>query len=159
MTTWLRGFLRRQQHDADLERELRLHLEQRIDDLVAAGRSRDEAERTARRELGNVAQITADARDLRPGALFDQLIYDLHDAWRALRRSPGITVTAVLLIAIVIGGNTTIFSMVHGLLTKQAPGITADRLVTLSSYIDGRLFGPEDSYQNYLDYVAQSKTV
>jgi predicted permease len=159
MTTWLRGFLRRQRHEADLDRELRLHLDQRIDDLLASGHTRDEAERIARRELGSVAQITAEARDQRPGARLDQLIYDLRDAWRALRRSPGITLTAVTLIAIVIGGNTTIFSMVHSLLTKQAPGINAERLVTLTSFIDGRLFGPEDSYPDYLDYAAQSKTL
>jgi macrolide transport system ATP-binding/permease protein len=159
MTTWLRGWRRRRRHERDLERELRLHLDHRIDELIAGGRSREEAARQARIELGGVEQIAARARDERPGATLDQLVYDLRDAWRALRRSPGVTATAVALIAMVIGGNTTIFSMVHGMLTKPAPGVRAERLVTLASIIDGRLFGPEDSYQNYLEFVTQAKTL
>jgi predicted permease len=157
--TWLRGLLRRNRHERELARELQFHLERRVDDLIAAGRTRDEAMREARLELGGAEQIREQARDGRSGASLDQLAYDARDAWRALTRTPGITVTAVILIAIVIGGNTTIFSMVHGILTKPAPGITTDRLVTLGSIIEGRLFGPEESYPNYLDYVAQAKTV
>jgi predicted permease len=157
--TWLRGLLRRNRHERELEQELRFHLERRVDDLIAAGRTREDAMRQARLEVGSLDQIREQARDGRSGAWLDQLAYDARDAWRGLTRTPGITFTAIILIAIVLGGNTTIFSMVHGLLTKPAPGMTADRLVTLGSILEGRLFGPEESYPNYLDYAAQAKTV
>jgi macrolide transport system ATP-binding/permease protein len=157
--TWLRGLLRRNRHERELARELQFHLDQRVDDLIALGRTREEAMRQARLELGGVDQIRERARDGRSGASLDQLAYDARDAWRGLTRTPGITFTAITLIAVVLGGNTTIFSMVHGLLTKPAPGITTDRLVTLGSIYEGRLVGPEESYPNYLDYVAQAKTV
>jgi macrolide transport system ATP-binding/permease protein len=159
MRAWLRGLLRRNRHARELERELRFHLDRRVADLMVAGRSREQAMREARIELGGIDQITAQAHDARPGAWLDHLAYDVRDAWRALLRTPGISATAVTLIAVVIGGNTTIFSMVHAVLTKPAPGIHAERLVTLASIIDGRLFGPEGSYPNYLDYAAQATTV
>lgn len=71
-------------------------------------------------------------RDARAGAWLDRLTHDLRDAWRGLRRTPAVTATAVALIALVVGGNTTIYSLVHALIAKPSPGVTADRLVTLA---------------------------
>src|SRR5262249_35855158 len=85
--------------------------------------------------------------------------HDLRDAIRGLRRTPGVTVTAVGLIALVVGGNTTIYSMVHAVITKPAPGVLADRLVTLQLRIDGRSAGPAHSFADYAQYAAESRTL
>lgn len=65
----------------------------------------------------------------------------------------------ITLIALVIGGNTTVFSIVHGILTKPAPGVPAHDLVTLDLVVNGLPFNGGNSYPNYLDYTAQSTTV
>lgn len=90
--------------------------------------------------------------------MFGQILQDLRHGARILRTSPGVSATAILLIALVIGGNITIYSMVRTLLTKPAPGVEADRLVVLSQTIDGRTAEPFYSYPDYLDFVAQSTT-
>jgi predicted permease len=73
-----------------------------------------------------------------------------------------LSATAVTLLMLVIGGNTTIFSVVHGLMTKPAPGVQADRLVSLEFNIEGRPLDYErdiDSYPNYVDIAAQAQTI
>lgn len=70
-----------------------------------------------------------------------------------------VTLTAVALIALVIGGNTTIYSMVHAVLAKPAPGVRADRLVTLQRRVDGRGVGPEHPFPDYVEYARQTTTL
>jgi hypothetical protein len=77
-------------------------------------------------------------RESRSGAWPYQLRFDIRDALRGLARAPATTLTALTLIALVIGGNTTMFSIVHGVLTKPARGVRASRLVVLRSNV---LFG------------------
>ena len=131
------AWLRRRRLDRDLEKELRFHLEQHVSDLVATGLLREEADRRARIELGGVEQVKERVRQGRSGVWLDHLMHDVRDAWRALTRTPGITLTAVTLIALVIGGNTTVFSIIHGILTKPAPGVQATGLVKLDLFING----------------------
>ena len=90
--------------------------------------------------------------------LAEQFLQDIRFGARILRTSPGLSATAIVLIALVIGGNITIYSMVRTLLTRPAPGVEADRLVVLSMTIDGRTAEPSYSYPDYLDFVAQSTT-
>jgi predicted permease len=152
------AWFRRQRLDRDLERELRFHVDQHVRDLIAGGASPEDAQRQARIELGGIDQVKERVRESRSGAWFDRLRCDTRDAARGLKRTPGIAGTAILLIALVIGGNTTIFSMVHGILTKPARGVQASRLVTLGSTINGRP-EPTHSYPEYLEYVSASTTV
>jgi predicted permease len=93
------------------------------------------------------------------GTKIEQLIADLGSGLQILRSSPGVSVTAIALIALVIGGNATIFSAVHGLLTKPAPAIAARRMVSLGWSFDRQAVHPTDSYANYLDVAEQSRTV
>jgi predicted permease len=87
----------------------------------------------------------------------EQLLQDLRSGVRILWKSPGLSATAVILIAIVVGGNTTIFSMVHAFISRPAPGVHAERLVMLLN--PSTLAEPFHSYVEYLEFVAQSKTV
>ncbi len=90
----------------------------------------------------------------------EQLLQDLRFGARILWHSPGLSATAVLLVALVIGGNTTIYSIVHNILTTPASGVEAKRLVCVTQVSpDSDRLGPYMSYPNFLDYSAQSKTV
>src|SRR5262245_8741826 len=159
---WIRSWFRRRALDRDLDRELQAHLDLHIHHQMARGVPRHEAVRRARLDLGGVGQVSEQVRDGRAGAWLDQMACDLRDAFRGLRRTPGITLTAVALIGLVIGGNTTIYSMVHAVITKPAPGVRGDGLVMLLRTVDGRragAAGPEHSLPDYAEYVAQSKTL
>ena len=156
--TRVEAWFRRKRLDQDLDKELQFHLDQHIRDLVAGGMSAGDARRQAHIEIGGVAQVKERVRESRSGAWLDRLRCDTRDALRGLRRTPGIACTAIMLIALVIGGNTTIFSMVHGILTKPARGVHASGLVTLGSSVNGRP-DPDHSYPEYLEYAASSTTV
>ncbi len=155
----LRAWLQRRRRDRDLQRELDFHIEAHAQDLTAGGLQPDEARRRARLALGGVDQIAELVRDGRPDAWIDHLVHDLRDACRSLKRTPGLTAAVVTLIALVIGGNTTVFSIMHGILTKPAPGVQARDLVTIDLIVNGRPNPGGNSYPNYLDYAAQSTTV
>ncbi|HEY2012694.1 MAG TPA: ABC transporter permease, partial [Bryobacteraceae bacterium] len=106
-------------------------------------------------------EVYVDTPDSPPAFRFEQFWQDLRYGSRILTRSPGFSAAAVALIALGIGGNAAIYSMIHSVLTKPAPGVRADGLVTLGIMIDGHLeFGnPSDSYINYLDYAAETRTL
>jgi predicted permease len=157
--TRIAAWFRRPRLDRELEKELQFHLDQHVQDLVDAGMSPDAARRQARIELGGVDQVKQRVRDSRSGAWLDRLRCDSRDALRGIGRAPGIALTAIVLIALVIGGNTTIFSAVNGILRKPARGVQATRLVTLQSQVDGQPPRPNHSYPDYLDYVSASTSV
>jgi predicted permease len=155
----LRAWLLRRRLNRELQKELQFHIDQHTHDLVASGLSADEAKRRACIELGGADQIAERIRDGRPEAWVDHVVRDVRDAARSLRRTPGLTTAVVTLIALVIGGNTTVFSILHGILTKPAPGVQVSGLVTLDLIVDGIPNNGGNSYPNYLDYAAQSTTV
>jgi predicted permease len=88
----------------------------------------------------------------------EQFFRDLANATRILTKSPGFSLAVIALIAVGIGGNATIYSLVHAVLSKKAPGITADNLVTFGTTRNGRLGDPGDhSYPEYLAYATRSR--
>lgn len=153
---WLRSWLRRRTLERDLARELEAHVDLHAHHLIANGVVGHEARRRARLDLGGVEQVKEQVRDARAGAWLDGAVCDARDAFRGLKRAPGVTLTATMLIALVVGGNTSIYSMVHAVLAKPAPGVAADRLVTLERLVDGRAVGAEQSYPDFLEYARAS---
>lgn len=149
----------RRHTDADIEEELRTHLALAIQDRIDRGEAPDAARRAARLEFGNLRSTREDVRRVWTWTSVEQLFADLRSGFQILTRSPGISITAVALIALVIGGNTTIFSIVHGLLTKPGPAIAAHGLVSLGWSVDRQAVHPTDSYANYLDVAAEARTV
>jgi len=152
------GFWRRHT-DADIDDELRAHIALAIQDRIDRGETPDAARRAALLEFGNVPATREDVRRVWTWTTVEQLFSDLRSGFQILTRSPGISMTAVALIALVIGGNTTIFSIVHGLLTKPAPAIAARGLVSLGWSVDREAVHPTDSYANYLDVAAEARTL
>jgi predicted permease len=89
----------------------------------------------------------------------EQIARDLWSGFRALAKSPGFSAAAIALIAMGIGGNTAIYSMIHGVLTRSAPGVKGDRLVSFGTTVNGMPEEPESSYVEYLTYGFDSRTV
>jgi putative ABC transport system permease protein len=144
--------------DADIDAELESHLQMAIRDRIERGESPAEARRHASIDFGNRTLVKERTRSVWTIAALEQIVTDAQIGARILWRAPGLSATAVLLIALVIGGNTTIFSMVHSILAKPAPGVVADRLVTLGWVADGDEH-PDGSYANYLRVAAASQTL
>jgi predicted permease len=151
--SWLGG-----RSDAEIDEEIESHLQMAIRDRIERGEPPREARRRAFLEFGNATLAKEETRSVWTWIRLEQLVADLQIGARILWRAPALSATAVLLIALVIGGNTTIFSMVHGVLAKPAPGVAADRLVTLGWVTDGEEH-PGGSYPNYAFVSAASKTV
>ena len=148
---------RRNQALDGLDDEIRDHIEYETEINIARGMTPDEARRQARLAFGNVTLVQEDARAAWTWTWLEQARQDLRFGARILKNSPGLSVTAAVLIALVIGINTTIYSMINALVTQPAPGVNPAGLVRIA--IPERPGAPLISYPDYLDYRAQTTTL
>src|SRR5712671_6166304 len=112
--TWLKQLFARRRLYNDLSEEIREHLEEKIEELVAGGMSGKEATYSARREFGNVMLMEEDSRAVWRWAAMEDLFMDVRFGVRMLRKNPGFTAVAIVTLALGIATNTTIFSVVNG---------------------------------------------
>lgn len=115
---WLTGLLSRRRLYGDLSEEIREHLEEKIEALVGQGMSRKAAEAAARREFGNVTLTKEDSRAVWRWAAIEDLVMDVGFGARMLRKNPGLTAVAVVTLALGVAANSTIFSVVNGLMLR-----------------------------------------
>ncbi len=125
----LRTLARRQRVEADLERELRFHLERQVEENEALGLSPAEARRAALRKLGGLTQIQEECRDMRRINYIENFWRDLRYAFRMLGANPAFTAVIVLTLALSIGANSAIFSVIDGVLLRPLPYPDAGRIV------------------------------
>src|ERR1700731_3644617 len=135
--SWLRQLLSRRRLYKELSEEIREHLEEKIEELVAGGMSRKEAPCVARRAFGNVTLTEEDSRNVWRWPFVEELLADVRYGLRALRHNPIFTAVALLTIAIGIGANTAVFSVVNSVLLKPLNYPNAEQLVSLHQIAPG----------------------
>ena len=151
----LRNLFHRGREDAETREELRFHLEMEAAKNMRAGMTSDEARRQARLRLGGLDAIREAVRDARGGRPLEDLLRDCGYALRGARRNPGFTFAAIVSLAVPIGFNTALFTVVDSVLFRPLPTVRPAQLVDVyTSSPDDRY--TTSSYPDYLDLRAEN---
>lgn len=142
------GLFGRSGGDREMEEELRAHIAHRADDLERSGLARSVAERRARVEFGGYEKYRQQGHEARGGEFVETLMQDVRFSLRALRKSPGFAVAAVLTLALAIGANAVVFSILDTLVLRPIDVPQANQLYMLQA---GKDKIPAHSYPDYLD--------
>ena len=175
----IRSLFRRRQEEQQLDEELQFHLHRQIEQNLASGMPPEEARYAALRLFGGVQQVKEECRDMRQTHFIETLLQDISYGLRQLRRSPGLTAVVVLSLALGIGANTAIFSLIDAVMLKllpvkdpgqlllmswavrSKPGIVPSFLRSLSGEMDqdltGRFTSTSFSYRGFEDIRARNQ--
>jgi predicted permease len=156
---WWQRLWQRKKMEEQLEKELRFHLDQHENELIARGNAPDLARRRARLALGGPEQVKEKCRDARGTRWLEDLLQDFRYALRTLRQQPGFAAVAILTLALGSGATTVMFTVINGVLLKPLAYPEADRLVTLHGKTEkyGEQWG--FSYPEFHDYQSTSRTL
>jgi putative ABC transport system permease protein len=153
-----RAWLSPHHADQDFENELEIHLEMLTDENVRRGMAPEEAKRAARMRLGGLTQLKETNRELQGLPLIETFLQDTRYAFRMLRKNPGFTAVAVLTLALGIGANTAIFSVVYAVLLKPLPYANPDQLFNVfQAKPQEGVGGTGWSYANFAELREQNR--
>jgi putative ABC transport system permease protein len=152
--------------DRDMDREMTFHIDQLAHEYERGGMNARDARRAAEARFGRPLRLKEQGHDIRAAHWLDALVRDVRHMSRGLRKSPGFTITVVLTLALGIGGNTAIFSIVDQLLLRPLPYPNGDELMTVYEYNPKRQMRPIEpgrtrgggSPGNWLDWQRESRT-
>ena len=153
-----RGWLSAQRADQEFENELEIHLEMLTDENIRRGMTPEEARRAARIRLGGHTQLKETNRELQGLPMLETFLQDARYAFRMLRKNPGFTAVAVLTLALGIGANTAIFSVVYAVLLKPLPYGNPDQLYNVfQAKPQEGVGGTGWSYANFTELREQNR--
>ena len=157
---WIRSTAAKLFHPSEvgkeLEEELRSHIQLRADDLERLGLNRAEAQRRARIEFGGYERYREESHEALGGNFVETLLQDVRFALRSLRKSPGFVLVAVLTLAMAIGANAVVFSLLNGLILRPLNVPRADSLYMVERGVDEE--APMQSYPDYIDLRDRSRS-
>jgi len=157
MIGWMRDLVLRRRLDQDLAEEIRQHLDEKTDALVASGMSRQDAALAAQRAFGNVTRTEEQGREAWRFLAIEDVFADVRFALRQLRKSPAFALAGILTLALGIGANTTVFSVVNAVILRPLPYPESDRLVSVKSRdIRGTPHPADLSYPTFFDFRAEN---
>src|SRR5271154_5133206 len=155
--SWLKRIFHRSNLYRDLAEEMREHLDEKTEQFVREGMSREEAEHAARRAFGNATLIEERGREAWQWPRLESLMADARFALRQLRRSPGFALTAILTLALGIGANTAIFTLIDSIMLRPLPYPQQERLVSISGYFPkGWIRAWQQNSQSFASITAYS---
>src|ERR1700734_487329 len=152
---WIPNFFRRRKLYDDLSEEMRLHIEERAEQLMGEGMSRKEAERQARMAFGNRAVLEEHSREVWQWPRLESIWADVRIAARNLRRSPGFTIAAVVTLALAIGANAVVFGVLNALILRPLNVPDAQSLYAIQRGNNKYIV---QSYPDYLDLRDRNRT-
>src|SRR2546426_50706 len=155
----LRALFEHKRLERELEDEVRFHLEMQIEDNIRAGTNPAEARYAALRSFGGIEPMKETYRDRRAFALVESMAQDVRYAVRTLRKSPGFTTTTVAVLALAIGANTAMFSVLNAVLFRPLPYRSPEQLAMLWSEIPSQgVREGRSAYLNIEQWRSQSES-
>src|SRR5258708_18422069 len=132
--SWWKSLFRKGALDAQLDTELRFHIEKVMNDYMAEGMSPEEARRRAVLEFGGREQIKEELRDVHRVSVIETMMANFKSAFRFIRKSPSFSLAVILTLALGIGANSAVFSAIDAILLRPLPFPNGDQLMRLGQY-------------------------
>ena len=151
---WIPNIFRRGKPYDDLSEEIRLHIEERTEQLLREGMNAEEAQRKARVAFGNRTAVEERSREVWQWPTLETIWGDVRFAMRQLRKSPGFTITAVLTLTLAIGANAVVFGVLNALILRPLNVPQAESLFVIQHGSDGG----SHSYPDYLDLRQRNRS-